>query len=228
MGELLGGGWIQSLSAPTREVVRGAMAMRELDDGEQLFCQGDLPDSLYEVVSGQVIIAHHTASGIESLVTVFAAGDCVGEQSLVDGLPRANSARARGSTTVRSLNAVTFQRLRKDYPEISEALLQLISRRFRQCLTRMNEEMSCSVRQRLARRLYSLAETYNSDGANAVEFDVRLSQSDFARWVGSSRQRVNSALGELRKAGLLSLSGSAIRINDLTALRRYARTPTDA
>ena len=224
MGDLLGGGWIKDLPEPTQAAVRARMRPRDLIDGERLFAQGDEPDALYEIVSGQIMVVHHTTNGVESIITIFGAGDCVGEQSLIDQQPRANSAFSRGRTKLLVLPRSDFSRLRCEHPDITEALLQLISKRFRLVLARLNEEGGVGLKQRLARRIFSLAEPYVADGGNVLELNVRLSQSDFARWVGFSRQRVNIVLGELQRDGLLIVSQDKIKINDVARLRRFSRS----
>ncbi len=219
MGVRLGGGWIDEVPEPLRGKIRDLMTPVALDDGETLFREGDQADRLYQVVSGQIVITHRWLDHIDSIVTFFARGDCLGEQSLIDGLPRANTATARGPTTLIALTSDTFNALRAEHREIDEILLLLMSRRFRQVLKRIEEQAAWSLEERLARRLISLGEVEAISGCAAVELTMRLTQSDLAKWVGFSRQRVNMALGDFQRRGLISITGTRVRIEDLPRLR---------
>jgi CRP/FNR family transcriptional regulator, cyclic AMP receptor protein len=218
MGDLLGGGWIEGLPVHVRDAVRSAMRPVVYENGDVIFRQGDGYDELFEIISGQVNITHVNFDGTEQVVTVFGVGDCFGEQSLVDQLPRANSAHARGRTHVRALRKVAFNALRNTHPEVSEALLKLISWRFRLALAMLSEQWSSSLRQRLLRRIYALAESAGTQTDHGVELAVRVSQTELANWVGFSRQRVNMALMELQRAGLIRMTQGRITIVDAAAV----------
>ncbi len=199
------------------------MRERTYVDGQLLFRQGDTDGSLFEVVNGQVNVMHYSANGEESLITIFAAGDCVGEQSLVDGLPRANTAVSRGCTTVRTLDRLTFGRLRAEHREITEALLALVAWRFRLALITLGEQVEPRPMHRVGRRLLTLARSHGRQTVDGVEIDIWLSQGEFAQWVGLSRQRVNKALQDLQRDGLITLSNRRMLIRSMDALRsKYA------
>ena len=207
------------MPGPLRDRILSRMSPVALNDGERLFQQGDAADYLYQVVSGRIVVTHLRHDGSESIVTFFASGDCVGEQGLIDGLPRANSAAARGPTELLELGQANFSDLRATHSEIDEVLLQLLSQRFRQLLKRIEEEAAWSLEKRLARRLVSLGDIEAYDGNGPLDLSMRLTQSDLARWVGFSRQRVNGALGDLQRKGLVSILGTRVRIENLAALR---------
>ena len=220
MGELLGGGWIGDLPPAAAQAVRAAMREVRFEDGEVIFRQGDPGRYLYEIVSGQVNISHVHFDGSEQFVTVFGPGDCFGEQSLVDGMPRANSAQARGPVEVRGLGLPAFRALQRDWPCINQAQLKLISWRFRLALSTISEQASSTLRQRLLRRIYGLAQSSSRRVPGGVELTIRVYQSELAQWVGFSRQRVNMALMELQRDGIIRLSQGQIVILDMPALER--------
>ena len=214
----MGGNWIDTLPPHIADLVRTAMRERTYSDGQTLFHQGEEEGALFEVLQGQVNVTHCSANGEESLITIFTPGDCVGEQSLIDRLPRANTAVARGSTVVRTLDRVTFGRLRQQHREITQALLALVAWRFRLALITLSEQAEGRPRHRIGRRLLTLATSLGRVTADGVEIDIWLSQGEFAQWVGLSRQRVNMALQELQRDRIIRLAGRRIVINDIKSL----------
>jgi putative ABC transport system ATP-binding protein len=85
----------------------GGLGERVLQPGEVLFHEGDLPDAIYEVVSGELDLARSGA-----VVRVVQPGDVFGEMGPVFGLPRSASATAgpegavvRGSTAAMIVEA---------------------------------------------------------------------------------------------------------------------------
>jgi CRP-like cAMP-binding protein len=78
------------------------------------------------------------------------------------------------------------------------------------------------VAGRVAHELLAFAEGYGVSGADGVLIPLRLTQSDLAALVGASRERVNQALGEMRKRDLVSTDGRyRITVRDPAALARW-------
>ena len=89
--------------ARTRAFPAGAVIMREGEPG----------DSLYVILEGRVNIVAAGSTGHEVMVAIMGPGDCLGEMSIVDGLPRSASAVAAISTR-------TFMVTRDAFVERSE------------------------------------------------------------------------------------------------------------
>lgn len=76
---------------------------------------------------------------------------------------------------------------------------------------------------RAARMLCMLAELYGQHDGMRGQFDLRLSHTDLADWLGLSRQRVNFALKQLQDAGLIDQHYAALTVLDLDGLSARAR-----
>ncbi|MBV7257379.1 Crp/Fnr family transcriptional regulator [Pacificimonas sp. WHA3] len=216
----LGGGWLENLPDAVRNAIRERMSPVSFPAGAAIFHQGDEADALYEVISGEVVISHIAVDGRETIITVFGPGDCLGEQGLIDGGKRENSAHARGEVSLRRLAKAHFNALRAQYPIIAEHLLQLVSLRFRLVLRLLEEASSSPLRLRILRRLAVLAESNAADGGGGLAIRTTLSQSDLGKWVGYSRQSVNAELQRLKRDGYLDSIDGKIIIADRTLLLR--------
>jgi len=218
--------WIEALSPPTRTAVRAAMILRTVEDGAEIFHQGDDRRTLFEILEGHVAIVRLSAEGEEILVALFGPGSCVGEQGTIANRPRITAARACGPVRLASLDGQVFDRLRRDHPEITERMLEFVAGRLRSTVALMAEHHCFSLRQRLLRRLAILAHDCGHRVRGGVEIDVRLSQENLAQWVGASRQRVNGALRRLQREGLMSWrSGKSLWVNS-AAIAAELETPS--
>jgi len=101
-----------------------------LKSGEVLFREGDSGEHLYVVVSGELEILMAPNTGDELILNTLQAGEYLGEMSLVqpDGL-RTASARARGDVSLLSMNRQQFKDLLNRHPELSIAMVSVLTQR---------------------------------------------------------------------------------------------------
>lgn len=87
---------------PTEHLERLALLTRQekFKRGELVFKQGDMGDKFYLILEGQVRISRDIAGMGEEALTILGPGDCFGEMSLIDDLPRSADARVHQSLTV--------------------------------------------------------------------------------------------------------------------------------
>jgi len=102
----------------------------ELHDREMLFEEGDPGEYFYVVMKGELEILKSAGHPDELLLNVLREGEYFGEMGLImPGGHRTASVRARGNVTLLSMNRPQFLELTRDYPEISTAMLKVLSQR---------------------------------------------------------------------------------------------------
>lgn len=105
-------------------------SIRELDDGNIVFMEGDDSREMYVVVEGEVVVTKKAAKG-EITLARLKKGDFVGEMSLLESLPRSASAKAHGKTKLLVIHPGGFLlKIRRD-PTFAFEMLQTLSRRIR-------------------------------------------------------------------------------------------------
>lgn len=101
-----------------------------LASGEILFREGDPGEYLYVVVSGELEILMAPGTADELLLNLLHEGEYLGEMSLVQpGGHRAASARARGDVVLLALSRKLFLDLIQRHPELSYAMVSVLSQR---------------------------------------------------------------------------------------------------
>ncbi len=101
-----------------------------LDSGDILFREGDPGEHLYVVVKGELEILMAPGTDDELILNVLHEGEYLGEMSLIQpGGLRTASARARGSAVLLSMSREQFKDLLQRHPELSTAMVSVLSQR---------------------------------------------------------------------------------------------------
>src|SRR5579862_9647327 len=97
----------RDLDAEERGDVVRILEIQRLQQGEEVFHEGDPGDSWYVVYEGQVEVTTASSSGAERRLSVVDTGSGFGEMAMLDGSPRSATVRATGPLTL-----FRFRRLR--------------------------------------------------------------------------------------------------------------------
>jgi serine phosphatase RsbU (regulator of sigma subunit) len=107
-----------------------ALDVVNLNSGDILFREGDPGEHLYVVVSGELEILMAPNTDDELILNLLHAGEYLGEMSLIQpGGLRTASARARGDVVLLSMSRDQFRDLLQRHPELSSAMVSVLSQR---------------------------------------------------------------------------------------------------
>lgn len=100
--------------------------------GVDLMAQGDLSEALYVILEGRVsVLRSHEALQEPLLLAILGPGEVVGEMGLLEGQARSATVRAVEDTIVVKVDAEAVSRCAFEHPEVSLALLRVLSSRLR-------------------------------------------------------------------------------------------------
>jgi len=197
------------LSAAARERLAGAGGPVALEPGALLCQQGDPGDAIYVVLEGEIEIRTSTAGGREVRFASFGPGAVVGEMAALDGGSRSTDmAAARRSRLWRIPRAPLVEALRAE-PGSAVALVAELARRLRAANTALEAARVLDLGGRLAQFLIEAA------GARAL---VPFTQTEIARRLGVSREKVNRKLNAWARAGSVALGPAGVRVLKRDAL----------
>lgn len=193
---------------------------RSYAPGDLLFVEGDCSHSVYACVEGRVRIFLTTPSGRELLIGIKVPGDEFGELSAIDGRPRSASAAAIDHTVVAVLSAARFMDLLLGAPHLSVSVCKSLSAELRRANDRLVTRDSNSATVRTGRMLVELASLMMRHGGDvdAGTYELPLTQSDLAGWIGATRESTARALARFRRAGLVRTGRGQIVVVDLLGL----------
>lgn len=174
------------------------------------------------VVSGRVRIYTLSPEGHELSVAFCDRGDFFGEMALLSGEPRSASAEAMEPTEVLVLHRQVFHSHLLSSPSTAVHVIETLSQRLRRTTESAEELMSLNVPQRVARKLWELAERYGVEQAGGVLIDMDLSQEAIASLAGTTRESANRALSRLREQGVVDVERVRIRVLDPAKLQELS------
>jgi CRP-like cAMP-binding protein len=200
----------------------GRMAQRTYRTREVIFHGDDPGDSLYVITEGAVKIYLSSPDGKEAVLAVLGRGDAFGELSLLDGLPRSDSAAALEPVSALLLRSESFWEFVRQYPEALRLLARNLAHLVRRETSLLGDALFLDLPARLARRLLDLAAHSGErvDGGTLVR--LPLTQSELADMVGATRVTVNRLLGDLKASGTIAREGRYLVVRDVKALRAMA------
>jgi hypothetical protein len=135
--------FFQGMTIEQLRVVAAACEEASFAQGTTIISEGQPAGALYVIVQGQVEIAYTPASDLPDdapirLATLEAHAH-IGEMSLFDNQPASASALALTDTHALKLHHRQVQHLCRHYPDLSLALIHVLSQRLREANQRISE-----------------------------------------------------------------------------------------
>jgi CRP/FNR family transcriptional regulator, cyclic AMP receptor protein len=181
------------------------MYTRVFPSEENIIIVGTPGEIVYFVVTGIVKVYSPQLDGSEVIIDLLGPGSLVGEMSLLDQSARSASVITLEETQTAWMNGDDFRQALKTFPVLAFNLLKVLSTRLRLTNEHMQALASLEVHGRVAHQLLAFAEFYGRAlPGGAVKIDLRLPQGEIAELVSASRKRVNQAMGDLKREGLIS------------------------
>jgi CRP-like cAMP-binding protein len=113
---------------------------RQLAAGTTIFIENMPGESLFLIRRGAVRISRMFAEGNEKVLIVLGPADIFGEMAVIDGLPRAATARVVDDAELISLRKQDFARLCQEHPALALKLVLNIVTVFSRQVREANEE----------------------------------------------------------------------------------------
>lgn len=123
------------------EMVSELTLLRRYKSGETVFSEGDVGDSVYIIVEGEVDVLTRR-DGSDKVLATLPAGAFFGEMSLIDKEYRAATVKARSECTLLQLSNENLHSFSKAYREGFTWLVVNIARVLSQRLRDMNKKLA--------------------------------------------------------------------------------------
>jgi CRP-like cAMP-binding protein len=130
------------------------MEMQDVSQWSVVFSQGDISDSMYLVLGGE-LRARVVVNGRETILATFGPGEFFGDMALFDHGPRSADVVANVDSTLLKITSLAFERLTREAPSLATPFLQATARtmaaRIRadnKRLTRVTQQYTASAEMR--------------------------------------------------------------------------------
>jgi len=108
----------------------------QLGDGQTLFRQGDIGDSMYIVVNGRLQVVVETQHGDFEIVGELSRGELIGEVSMFTHEGRTATVRSVRDSVLARISKPVFERITRQYPQMMFAITETLIDRLRNDMRR--------------------------------------------------------------------------------------------
>lgn len=195
---------------------------RQLKNREELCHKGDEGTQLYLIQSGRLKVVTTSLEGSDLTFTVMGPGEVVGELALLGAGIRTATISALEKCDLLVIERRDFLQILRENAEVGIQLLQILARRVARLSETMEDSQFLNLPARLAKKLLGLARAYGKEEADGVRIALKLSQSELADLVATSRESVNKQIGAWREEGILSMEAGRITLHQAETLEDIA------
>ncbi len=203
--------------------------MRSFPRKSLVYLPADQANAVLLLVSGRIKICNISSDGKESIIAFIEPGEIFGELALLD----ANGDREEFATAIETSDVVLIshnavQRLMQRHSHVAMEVTQLLGLRRRRIERRLKNLMFRSNRERLVHALLELSEKYGQPVPQGIQLAIKLSHQDLANLIGSTRESVTVALGELQNEGMVQLARRKIVLSDIDRMAKSVQAELPA
>jgi CRP-like cAMP-binding protein len=211
------------LAPAERAEVERLISYSTYPPGQIFHSPNELGEQLFVLRSGRVRIYKLSPEGRALTLMVLEPLTIFGEMTLVGQWLHDTFAEAMSECEIGTIGRDTLRGILERYPQVAIAFMELMGQRLRAMENKLADIAFKNVPQRLASVLLNLA------GLPAVQprpgappSVVRYTHQQLAEMIGSYRETVTKAIGELREAGIIRIEDDAITLADVEQLQRLA------
>jgi CRP-like cAMP-binding protein len=173
---------------------------------QAFYTQGSPADSVFYLQSGRAKLTVVSKRGKEATVTMLAAGDFFGEESMAAvGERRTSSAMAVSVCVALKIDKSHMLRVLHEEHSFSDFFMQFILTRGIRTQADLVDQLFNSSERRLARTLLLMAE-YGGAGEPETLLPP-VTQETLAAMIGTTRSRVSFFMNRFRKLGYIEYNG---------------------
>lgn len=193
---------MREFPAPVTETLLRKGVKRRHAGGVTLVQRGQPMTSVLVLLRGKLRSVTLSSDGREHLIRWIEPEEAIGLASVLARLPFQTDLITSGNCEVLAIPGDMFIEALRREPEVALAVTRLLATRLSEVFDHVAGQAQVLLPDRLQAALRHLA-SENGEPLNDGTVRLRVSQQDLADAVGASRQRVNEALQEMERAGLI-------------------------
>jgi CRP/FNR family cyclic AMP-dependent transcriptional regulator len=211
------------LAPPERAEVERLISYSVYPPGQIFHSPNELGEQLFVLRSGRVRIYKLSPEGRALTLMLLEPLTIFGEMTLVGQWLHDTFAEAMSECVIGTIGRDTLRGILERYPQVAIAFMELMGQRLRAMENKLADIAFKNVPQRLASVLLNLAGVPAAPlPPGAQPSVVRYTHQQLAEMIGSYRETVTKAIGELREAGVIRIEDDAITLADVEQLQRLA------
>lgn len=212
----------QGLSPKHSELLMGLSEPRTFRAGDVLFREGDAGGKLFGIHRGQVKVSKTTEDGKPFILYLLHDGDLFAES----GVTFTFDAEAVTDTVCTIIAIQEVEALVYRDGAFAVDYMQWMGRMQRTTQSKFRDLLLFGKPGALASLLIRMSNTFGQPCEGGVRLTAKLTHSDLAQFIGSTRENVNRQLSAWKDRNVLSFEDGSIIIHDISQLREVCQCPT--
>jgi CRP-like cAMP-binding protein len=211
--------WFTDVPEKGIETLIKSARLKHFNHSKYLYRLAQESEFVYGVVSGFVRIKISSIQGQEFSITEFSTNEWLGEFSLTNQPIEMFEAQVLENSSVIEIPKRIVQSVAEQFPIIYKNLFLFQASRTLKMSELLGGMLFYPLGARLAGRILWFAHHYGKDVEEGVLINKKMSQQELAELTMGSRQRINKALKEWERDGILNMQGQQYLIKDISALK---------
>lgn len=191
---------------------------RTLTPKQVIYVEGDDPEHLFFVKSGQIKTYKRTDDDRELLTGFYVANDFFGFESICKPSSYKENASTLGNAELLMIAKADFNVFLNQYAEVSSVFMAFLTTSLHEKEDRMLKLAFSSVRKRVAEGLVYAAEKLNTPSGDSCV--LKISRDDLAALVGTASETISRVLADFKEEKLIEKQGNAIQILSVQQLKK--------
>ncbi|MEI7025027.1 Crp/Fnr family transcriptional regulator [Paenibacillus sp. y28] len=216
-------GILDFISKENFERLKSIMYIKEVKKGSYLFWEGDLAQKLYFVISGRVRILKSSDTGRDLTMYLHQSGDLFGQVDPFQDSVHSFSAEAMEDSEIGIIQRKDLEVLLWQHGDLAIEFMKWMGLMHRLTQTKFRDLMMFGKMGALCSLLIRLSNSYGTAREKEIFIDLKLSNTEMADMIGSTRESVNRMLSDLRKENVVEYQDGHILIRDLDYLRNVCQ-----
>lgn len=196
---------------------------RRLEAGQILFSEYDQASGIFVVVRGRLRSVRQNRAGREQVLSTEEAGAILAMVPVFNGGNFYSTIIADSASLVLRIETRDMHEFCREHTEVFWSVAKVLAHKVRHHAELIETLALRNVNQRVAQYLLSTCQERGVYGGGSCVIELTMSQAELASRVGSTREVVNRAFGELQQRGLIQIKGvRLLTVPDMGALGKFA------
>ncbi len=190
------------------------------DQEETIFLEGEENYKVYFIYEGFATVSRISESGSEKIIHIFQKGNFINE-TCIDGRKTSTTVTVMENSKVLILRKNDVIKWMKNDFEFNKLIVESLTNKLRSSYRQIKNLGLKKINSRIVARLCKLARDYGEKNQESISIHIRLTQSQLASMVGTTRESTSRFLKQLEREGIIKQGINEINIIDLEKLKTY-------
>ena len=190
--------------------------------GEVIFMEGDPGKAIYYIKSGKIKLFKTSFEGREVTLNILGPGSIFAEVTMFSDLDYPATAMVLEDVLVGMIRNQDLEKIVQENGNIALSLIKELNRRLFYAQMKIKDMALHDVNGRVAKVLLDLAYRYGRKTHGGIQIDLKMTKTEIANIVGTSRETVSRSLSQLKSDEVIDMKGKLVFIKSLEDLEELS------